>query len=276
MEPFVLEASPAGPALFKLKAWEERTARLSAGFSSKMGGVSSAPYQSLNCAFHVNDRTQDVIQNRKLVADALSLPFEGWTCGEQVHQNRVFVVQEEHRGKGRLTRESAIQDTDALITNVPDVWLTSFYADCVPLFFLDPQNRAIGLAHAGWKGTVAEIAASTIAAMQEHYGSNPQELLTAIGPSIGACCYEVDDYVMQHVFALGLEPCENPGYTQLANGKYELDLKEINRQIMIKAGIMPTNIECSTWCTSCHEKNFFSHRRDQGTTGRMISWIALE
>lgn len=279
MEPFVLHNKPAEPALLLLESWCNQIPGLTAGFSSKIGGISAGAYDSLNCAFHVQDQPEDVIQNREMIANSLKLPFEAWTCAEQVHSNHVVVVTEEHRGKGRLTRESAIQDTDALITNIPDVWLTSFYADCVPLFFVDPVQRVVGLAHAGWKGTVTEIAAKTIEAMQNTYQSKPEEIRTSIGPSIGSCCYEVDEHVMQHVLPLvdkfDVTEQDTPIYMAKPNGKYMLDLKQFNRHIMIKAGILPTNIECSTWCTSCHEENFFSHRRDQGKTGRMISWIAL-
>jgi len=280
MEPFVQQTRPSAPALFMLEPWISKGSHITAGFSSKNGGVSSGPYDSLNCAFHVHDRDEDVIQNREDIAKVLHLPFDAWTCGEQVHSNHVFEVKEEHRGLGRKTRASAIQDTDALITNVPGVWLTSFYADCVPLYFWDPIKRAVGLAHAGWKGTVLEIAAKTIEKMGEAYGSMPGDIRTAIGPSIGACCYEVDDHVMQHVNDLAqtftLSEQDPPIFIAKSNGKFMLDLKQFNRHIMIKAGILPTNIECSTWCTSCQEEDFFSHRRDQGRTGRMISWIAIE
>ncbi|CAH0122509.1 peptidoglycan editing factor PgeF [Paenibacillus sp. CECT 9249] len=281
MEPFVLREKADAPALFYLESWMKRVDGLSAGFSSRLGGVGSGAWSSLNCALHVNDRPEDVIENRKRIAATLSFSFENWTCAEQIHGNRVYIVGESDRGSGRESRETAIQNADALVTNVPDVWLTSFYADCVPLYFVDPVKRVVGLAHAGWRGTVAEIAKATVETMRHTYDSDPKDILASIGPSIGLCCYEVDERVMEHVkpFAANLGDAlamEEPFYTDCGNGKSMLNLKQLNRQMLRKAGILPTNIEYSTWCTSCHGDYFFSHRRDHGKTGRMISWIGLE
>lgn len=277
MEPFVLHPKQNEPSLFYLESWMKHIDGLSAGFTSKQGGSSQPPYSSLNCAFHVNDEPLDVIENRRRIAAALQLPFDAWVSAEQVHSNEVYVVTEQDRGRGQLTGASAIPKVDALITNVPEIWLTSFYADCVPLYFVDPIRRAVGLAHAGWKGTVQGIARRTIEAMQDTYDSRPQDILATIGPSIGACCYEVDDHVMKDVrnIADGFE-ADLPIYIDKEQGKSMLDLKQLNRQILMQAGILPTNIEYSLRCTSCQENYFYSHRRDLGKTGRMMSWIALE
>lgn len=279
MEPFVKQ-DRQGPGLFKLRVWEELEDGLTAGFSGRDGGKGEAPYDCLNLALHVGDRPEDVMANRKLVAEALGFTLEDWTCGEQVHDNRIAVIGERDRGKGSLDRQSAVQDTDGLLTNVPGVLLTSFYADCVPLYFWDPVQKAAGLAHAGWKGTVAEIARQMVDRMVSEYGSRPEDIRTAIGPSIGPCCYEVDDRVMARVRDLGLSASGNSHgsgvlYTDKGNGKYMLNLKEINRHIMIKAGILADHIECTSWCTSCRNDLFFSYRKDGGTTGRMASWIGM-
>ncbi|PAD80385.1 peptidoglycan editing factor PgeF [Paenibacillus campinasensis] len=280
MEPFVGMAR-SGPNLLALEEWEKLGASsgLTAGFTGREGGVSSSPYHSLNLAFHVGDEPEDIKQNRSRVAEAVGFTLADWTCGEQVHGSRVAVVRADDRGKGSLDRESAFQNTDGLVTQVPGVLLTSFYADCVPLYFWDPIEEAVGLAHAGWKGTVAEIARHMVQTMAETYGSKPEAIRAAIGPSIGVCCYEVDERVMSRVRELGLERSGNAGdsgmYIDKGNGKYMLNLKEINRHIMIKAGILPEHIECTTWCTSCSHDFFFSYRKDGGTTGRMASWIGL-
>ena len=281
MEPFVREQQRGEePQLLKLQGWMNQIPGLSAGFSTRHGGTSKGEWNSLNCALHVRDREADVIRNRELIAEELGLPFETWTCAEQVHGNRVHIVTNAERGAGRLSRESAIQSADSLITNEPGIWLTAFYADCVPLYFVDPVKRAIGLAHAGWKGTVMEIAAETVKAMEYTYECRPEDILASIGPSIGVCCYEVDEKVMERVkpiYGQQADPEEaKKAYSSLDNGKYMLDLKEINRHIMIKAGILPMNIELSEWCTSCHTDLFFSHRKEQGATGRMVSWIGFE
>ncbi|GAE04275.1 uncharacterized conserved protein [Paenibacillus sp. JCM 10914] len=223
-----------------------------------------------------------MVENRRLTAAALGFDLSDWTCGEQVHGNQISVVRAGDRGKGSLDRASAFQDADGLVTAVPGVLLTSFYADCVPLLFWDPIAAVVGLAHAGWKGTVANIASEMVERMAQEFGSRPQNIRTAIGPSIGECCYEVDERVMNHVRNLASVPAvmENSEsskamYIDKGNGKYMLNLKEINRHIMIKAGILAEHIECTSWCTSCNNDLFFSYRKDGGTTGRMASWIGM-
>lgn len=280
MEPFVLdnEIMP----LFRLEPWMEH-AKIRAGFTSRQGGVGKAPYDSLNCAFHVGDEPKDVISNRRRLAESLGFLPESWTCGEQTHGVNIALVTHKDRGRGSLDRASAFSDTDGLITDVPGVLLTSFYADCVPLYFYDPMHSVVGLAHAGWKGTVAEIAAAMVGEMGRQYGTRPQDILAAIGPSIGDCCYEVNNQVMDHVYPLEKSFVEETGHTPSLYRKSEantdktmLNLKELNRRIMIKAGILPTHIECTTWCTSCNPDLFFSYRKENGVTGRMTSWIGIK
>lgn len=282
MEPFIRNEAEEKPALFMLEPWMNRYHGLSAGFTGRDGGVGKAPYHTLNCAFHVGDRPEDVIANRERVASELGFTLADWTCGEQVHSANIAVIGEHQRGAGSLDRESGIQDTDGLLTDVPGVMLTSFYADCVPLFFYDPVHQAVGLAHAGWKGTVAGIAGSMVERMLETFGSRSEDIVAAIGPSIGTCCYEVDEKVMTHVHDLEKHFLGNEQYSPSDwyiakdGGKSMLNLKEMNRHIMIKAGILPTHIECTSWCTSCRNDLFFSYRKDGGTTGRMASWIGLK
>lgn len=260
------------PVLLMLDKWMQEAPHLSVGFTTKLGGASKGVWKSLNTALHVGDDEHDVIANREEIAQKLGFPFAAWTCAEQIHGQRVHVVTRRDAGSGRLTRDDAIPNTDALITNEPNIWLTSFYADCVPLYFYDPFLKVVGLAHAGWKGTVASIAQSTIKAMVDTYGCNVSALKAAIGPAIGACCYEVDTHVVEHVKAAQMME----GVTPKANGRYWLDLKLLNRQIMIKAGILPSQIEMSHRCTACEADLFFSHRRDRGQTGRMMSWIGMK
>ena len=280
MEAFEYLQSAKGPSLFLLSEWNARHERLTAGFTGRDGGVSAAPWASLNMGLHVGDLNESVIANRRLLADAVDWPFEAWTCAEQVHGNRVFQVTEADRGKGRASLTDVLKDCDAIMTDVPGVLLASFYADCVPLYFFDPEHDAIALAHAGWKGTVQQIAAETIQAMVNAYGSEPRALLAAIGPSIGGCCYEVDgpviNQVQQLLAELGFQgEAAESMLRQSVNGKANLDLKEINRQIMIKAGILPIRIELTGYCTGCRRDLFFSHRKEGGLTGRMASWIGI-
>jgi YfiH family protein len=272
MEPFVKKEKVNEPVLFWLHDWMESFQGLSAGFTSRQGGMSEGQWSSLNCAFHVNDKAEHVIENRRKVIQAAGFPFEAWTCAEQVHGKDVYKVTSEDKGRGSLSRESAVQDKDALITGEAGIFLASFYADCVPLFFMDPVRKAVGLAHAGWKGTVSSIAQSTIQAMVDDLGCSIENIRSAIGPSIGPCCYEVDHNVIGYFHNANI----HYGIEQKDNGHYWLDLKEINRQIMIKAGIMPMHIEISSLCTSCRPDYFFSHRLEKGKTGRMMSWIGMK
>lgn len=281
MEPFVRNPMNQTPERFELEGWIHLVPGLTAGFTGRSGGISEPPYDSFNLAYHVGDNPQHVLENRRCLAEALGFTPETWTSGEQVHDTKIAVVRKNDRGKGYADRTSAFQDTDGLVTNEPDVLLTSFYADCVPLYFLDPKNKVMGLAHAGWKGTVKLISHAIIDTMEREFGSNRAEIRTAIGPSIGQCCYEVDDMVMgkvrEAVEAIGVTQADYEAHSffipSQSDGKTMLNLKELNRIIMIKAGILPTHIECTTWCTSCHPELFFSYRKQNGITGRMASWI---
>ncbi|GGN96472.1 peptidoglycan editing factor PgeF [Saccharibacillus kuerlensis] len=277
-EPFVRRIAESGAEVFELEPWKAFKG-LSAGFTGRSGGVSQGFHASLNCALHVGDDPVHVAENRSRVAAAAGFRFEDWTSGEQVHLAEIAIVKEVDRGRGRLDRESAFPDTDGLLTDVPGILLTSFYADCVPLYFFDPITKAVGLAHAGWKGTVAEIGRRMVEKMQEHYGSRVEDIQTAIGPCIGETRYEVDDKVLEQVRVLlekdsGNDPCSLSDFSKdLGGGKALLNLKELNRHIMIRSGIRPENIACTSWCTSSRTDLFFSHRQENGRTGRMASWI---
>ncbi|WP_068774440.1 peptidoglycan editing factor PgeF [Paenibacillus sp. FJAT-26967] len=281
MEPFVRTRTNAGePELFVLSGLQERFPFLQAGFTSRHGGVSSAPFDSLNMGLHVNDGEDDVIDNRKKLAEALNVPFGALTFGEQVHGKDVAVVSAEMKGKGRLSRADALQDTDAFVTADKGVMLCALFADCVPIYLIDPVNRVVGLAHAGWKGTVLNIGAATLASMSRSFGSRPDEVYAAIGPSIGACCYEVDDTVADRVYKAHEEigaPQEDTDRVVMPQnkGKYQLNLQECNRQFLEKAGILSSRIEVTKLCTSCATDSFYSHRKEKGLTGRMAAWIGL-
>lgn len=280
MEPFVKQVKEDQPDLFTIESWMERYKELTAGFTSRHGGVSEAPYSTLNCGLHVQDKTEHVIRNRQLLAEAVGLPFDAFTYGEQIHGNEVAVVSLNEKGKGRTSRESAIQAKDGFITQEKGIVLCAQFADCVPLFFYDPVQQAIGLSHAGWKGSVLNISMATISLMTHTFGSRPSDIRAAIGPSIGICCYEVDDTVASRVYTV-LSEIQAETDEQLtvirrkANGKYMLNLQELNRKLLIQAGILSSHIEVTQLCTSCSTDHFFSHRKEGGSTGRMVAWIGL-
>ncbi|TVY09669.1 peptidoglycan editing factor PgeF [Paenibacillus cremeus] len=256
---------------------------LSAGFTSRIGGVSKEAYGSLNCGLHVGDDPEDVVQNRIRLAEALSISFDACTYAEQVHGKEIQVVGPAQRGAGKNSRETALQAKDGFVTQERGLFLFAQFADCVPLFFYDPVHHAVGLAHAGWKGTALQIAKATLETMSAAFGTKPRDVLAAIGPSIGGCCYEVDDTVISRIDNViqdlhkggGAPHGEQPIYKTKDNGKYNLNLQELNRQIMMKAGILPIHIEVSSLCTSCRTDLFFSHRKEGGKTGRMAAWIGL-
>jgi polyphenol oxidase len=263
------------PSMLFLSEWMREYPWLAAGITTRHGGVSGAPWTTQNCALHVGDVEGDVIENRKRASGAAGFDFAAWTCAEQVHGSEIAVVRKERRGAGRLRREDSVGDKDGMITNTPGIMLAAFYADCVPLWFVDPANKAVGIAHAGWKGTVGHIAAKAVKAFVDTFGSDPSRMLAAIGPSIGACCYEVDDYVIDQVKEAGGTP--GVEYVPAAsNGRYMLNLSKFNANQLLKAGILLNHIEITGYCTSCRSDLFYSHRKEQGRTGRMAAWIAIK
>lgn len=254
-----------------LTEWEQICPGLVAGFTLRTGGVSEGEFASFNQGLHVGDDPASVIGNRRLLSERLRMPFEAWTCADQVHGKQIGRITETNRGAGRKNLHDCIPATDGLHTNTEGTLLTSFYADCVPLFFLDRQKKAIGLAHAGWKGTVARIGAEMVAAFAREYGSQPTDLLVAIGPAIGQCCYEVDQRIIDQVKAAAAD--WEKAVSPAADGKYMLDLPMLNRLILQETGIPENQIATCGWCTSCHPERFFSYRKEAGKTGRMASFI---
>ncbi|WP_025845037.1 peptidoglycan editing factor PgeF [Brevibacillus agri] len=268
-EPFVLEGEKS---ILALADWQAHFPGLVAGFTVRLGGESEEPYGSFNMGLHVGDDPAHVIANRKKLAEHVGMPFEAWTCADQVHGNRVCQVTA--GGAGKESLGDVIAATDGLFTQQKGVLLTSFYADCVPLYFLDPASGAIGLAHAGWKGTVGRIAEEMVKALQTHYKAKPGDIRVAIGPSIGGCCYEVDERIMTQVRT----SAENwkTAVSASTEGKYMLDLRQLNTEILREAGISRANMLVTDWCTSCRTDLFFSHRKEAGPgkmTGRMASYI---
>ena len=252
----------------------DQTGLVANGFSTRQGGVSEGHYQSLNLGTHVNDDIQKVVENRKILLSALSLDIKDMVAAQQVHGKRVHYVTQADVGRGAVSNETALPDTDALITDQKGIVLTSYYADCVPLYILDPVRKAIGLAHAGWKGTVLKIGLDTIVAMQAQFGTNPKDCLVAIGPSIGACCYEVDERVIAE-FKANFKNDANLLSEELS-GKAKLNLWEANREVFREAGVPEENITSAELCTSCHNDLFFSYRKEAGKTGRLASIMALK
>ena len=231
--------------------------------SCRFHGESDIVPGTLNLALHVGDNPQKVVRNRQKFAEAIGVNAERFTTCAQVHGNNVQVITENLIGSGAFSFGDTIPETDALITNLPEVPLLLFYADCVPVLLADPETGAIGLAHAGWRGTAAEIVKKMVAAMQDAFHVKPQNLLAAIGPSIGECCYEVDDVVRNEM--IDYASC----FVDKCDGKYWLDLWEVNRKQLMEAGVTSSRISIAGICTNHNPELFCSYRYENGRTGRM-------
>lgn len=250
----------------------EKTGVVRHCFSSRKGGVSEGCYESLNLSFR-EDKRENVVENYRRICAAIGSDYRNTVFSDQVHKDAVYDVTADDRGKG-LIFPREIEEKDGLITNVPEVVLVTFYADCTPLYFLDPKKRVIALSHSGWRGTVLKIGAKTVEKMVKDYGCRREDILCGIGPCIGSCCYQVDDMVVNK-FREKIDFSEAFIKPDREEGKYLLDLRGINREILIKAGISPENIEVSKHCTKCESDIFFSHRVMGNSRGSLAALMEL-
>jgi len=246
--------------------WEAEGIQI--GFSTRWGGVSLSPYASLNLGLHVGDAPDKVRLNRDVWFKEWDVHPSQVAVGEQVHGTRIHQVSEEDGGRGSESLDSAIAGVDGLYT-ICHTGLMAFFADCVPVFFYHPRLQTVGIAHAGWKGTSRKIAGQILEKFQR-LGGEPDETWAAIGPSIGPCCYEVDERVIDE-FAKNFTqmPFLKPG----GNGHALLDLKAANEMVLREAGIPRERLWIARECTACHTDSFFSHRLEGPHTGRMAGWI---
>ena len=239
--------------------------------STRLGGCSANG--DLNLALHTGDDPNVVVNNRRKLCRVLGLSDETIVTPQQVHGDRFVYVTEADCGRGAWEYADAIADCDALITDRPNVTLLLCFADCVPVLFVDPINRAIGISHAGWKGTAKKIGQKTLLEMQARFGTNPKDCLVGIAPSIGACCFEVDDYVVNEFRKeyVSLNPFLAEAKVE---GKYHLDLWKANRIQLEEIGVAADNIISADICTACNERMLFSYRAEQGKTGRIAAILS--
>lgn len=245
------------------------------GFSTRMGGVSEGIYASMNLSYTRGDKEEAVTENFIRFAKALEVRPEDYVFSDQTHTTNIRVVTEEDRGKG-FTKPRDYHDIDGLVTNVKGLVLSTFYADCVPLYFVDVKNKAIGLSHSGWKGTVGEIGRRTIETMEKEYGSKPEDILVAIAPSICRECYEVSEDVAVEFQKIFPEEEYDKIMDDKGNGKYQLDLWECNKRILLRAGILEENISVTNICTCCNSELLFSHRASHGKRGNLGAFLMLK
>lgn len=243
-------------------------------FSTKHGGVSTGEWTSMNFAFSRGDKPENVIENYKIFSKAVGFEYESLVTSSQDHNTYVRPVTKAECGIG-IWREKDIQSVDALITNESGVTLVTHYADCTPLFFVDKVGKAIGLAHAGWRGTVGKIGSEVIDKMCSLYGSKAENIVVCIGPAISSCCYEVDKDCAEHFY--NLKELDNSKFIFPKNdGKYMIDLLEANKQIVMQSGVKEENIIKSDLCTKCNSDLLWSHRATNGHRGTMCAFMCIK
>jgi YfiH family protein len=227
------------------------------GFSTRCGGVSPAPWDSLNLGNAVGDEPLRVAENWRRLEEATGLSF---ARVKQVHGARVVTAA----GPG-----APCEEADAVVSGARGVAACVSVADCVPILIADPASGVVAAVHAGWRGTVARAAAAAVEALTARGGTRPEELLAAIGPSIGPCCYEVSPEL-----AAEFEDSFGAGVVDRSRAAPRLDLWEANARALGAAGLQPERVDRLRRCTACERGTFFSHRRDAGSTGRQVAWIA--
>lgn len=242
-------------------------------FSTRLGGVSEGIFESMNLAFNRGDNPDSVTENYRRLCRSAGFDFDTLVASAQDHHTFVRRVTSKECGIG-ITKPRDIQSVDALITNEPDVTLVTYYADCTPLFFVDTKIKAIGLAHAGWRGTVGRIGQKVVEKMTAEFGTNPSDLVCAVGPAISKCCYEVDEGCAEQFRQLDDLNTADFIFSK-ENNKYMIDLLEANRQILISANVRPENITLSDLCTRCNSDLLWSHRATNGERGTMCAFMEL-
>lgn len=245
------------------------------GFSTRLGGVSDGIFTSMNLGTTRGDDMELVRENFRRISGAIGFSYDSLVSSMQTHTTNVVRVGKADCGNG-ISRDNSFLDVDGLVTDEKEVTLATFYADCVPLFFYDPVNKAIGLSHSGWKGTVNRMAEATVKAMTEYYGTNPEDIVAAIGPSICQDCYEVSEDVADAFYdAFSYEGEMDKILINKGNGKYQLDLRRVNYNIMREIGIKDENIAVTDLCTCCNPEFLFSHRASKGQRGNLAAFLEL-
>lgn len=305
----------------------EKTGAVRHLFSTREGGVSEEIYATMNLSYTRGDKKEAVDENYRRIAAVLECRTEDMVCSDQTHTDHIRLVTDKDRGKG-VVKPKDYRDVDGLITQERGIVLCTFFADCVPLFFVDPVRRAIGLSHSGWRGTVQKIGKKTVEEMGRAFGTKPEDIHAAIGPSICQDCYEVSEDVIgefRRAFPNTEEDignsssrseshervCKEKGISNSSSwsesrerackengignsssrsesreracslwfrtkpGKYQLDLWEANRQVMLEAGIPAEQIEVTDLCTCCNPELLFSHRASHGQRGNLGAFMML-
>lgn len=247
----------------------EKTEFVTHGFTTRMGGISEGYCSTMNISTTRGDDPKAIEENQRRLARALGVRVEDFTYTHQTHTTNVAVVREEDRGK-------RFMETDGMVTDVPGICLVTFYADCVPLYFVDPVHRAIGLSHSGWRGTVKRMGQVTLERMKEAYGTKPEDVFAAIGPSICQDCYEVSGDVIEEFRKNFSEFVWSQLFYEKENGKYQLNLWRANQIVLTEAGVEAQNIAVTNLCTHCNPEILFSHRSTGVKRGNLSALLAIK
>lgn len=246
-------------ALLKNKSGQFKNLNFSgviATFSRRIDGNMSLKY----------GETRDALNNRKNFLQNLGIDYRNLVCAKQIHSSNIEYVTSQYIGKGALSYNTAIDNTDALITDKKNIPLAIFTADCLSIFLYDPQTRSIGLAHAGWRSSRENIVTEIIKSMKEKFNSDSGNLLVAFGPAIRECCYKVrEDF--KKIF---------PGQVTERSGRYYLDLVALNQRQVLDTGVPGQNLFDAGLCTCCLKENLFSFRCEGLSCGRMMSVMMLK
>lgn len=235
------------------------------GIYTRLGGVSPSPWDSLNLGGLNGDSRENVIENRRRIFASAARPVESIFDVWQVHSAEVICTDQPR------SLDTPHRKADAIVTDRPEITLFMRFADCVPVFFYEPEKRVVAIAHAGWQGTVKNIVGQTVLAMQTRFGCRVEDIYAGIGPSIGADHYEVGEDVAERVKSVLGE--RSHAVLRPAHGKYRLDLWQTNRELLERAGVR--HIEIAGICTACHTEEWYSHRAEHGSTGRFGALLAL-
>lgn len=235
--------------------------KITAAVSARKGGVSTGSFASLNMSFASGDDPANVLENRKKFLTALHIDPTQLICCNQIHGTNVVTVGRELCGRGSDTTKEAIEACDGIMTNEPGVPISMNFGDCTPLLFFDPVHQVIAVSHGGWRGTAQNIVAVTLQKMHSSYGTCISDVHAAVGPAIGKCCFEVGQDVIDAFLSIFSQENIKALSTDDGDGKYHFDLPAANKKLMLKAGILPENLEVSDLCTCCHEDLFYSYRR---------------
>lgn len=265
----IFQENRVGEVLYLSYPLLEQTGMVKHGFSTRFGGVSEGIYESMNLSFAQGDDEQCVKENFRRMAHAIGVREDRLVRAQQTHTTNVHRVTLDNKNM-------PLKNVDGLITNEPGICLVTTYADCVPLYFVDPVHKAIGLSHSGWRGTVGKIGKNTLEEMKAAFGTDPKDVFAAIGPSICQDCYEVSEDVIERFQEAFDQKYWKDLFYEKQDKKYQLNLWKANEIILLEAGVLEEHLAITNVCTNCNPEVLFSHRASKGQRGALAAFLAIK